>query len=103
MANVLKLLGHYPAVAARAAHTAALLDGELPPEVVADAAAAGVELLPGPGEVGPRCSCPDWADPCKHAAAVYYLLGAEFDRDPFLLLKLRGITRAELRSLRRAQ
>jgi hypothetical protein len=84
------------AVAARAAHTAALLDGELPPEVVADAASAGVDLLPGPGEVGPRCSCPDWANPCKHAAAVVYLMADVLDADPFALLLLRGRTRDEV-------
>jgi uncharacterized Zn finger protein len=90
------------AVAARAGHTAALLDGELPPDVVADAAAAGVELLPGPGEVGPRCSCPDWADPCKHAAAVVYLVADVLDADPFALLLLRGRSRDEvLAGLRR--
>ena len=42
------------------------------------------------------CSCPDWSNPCKHTAAVFYLLGEEFDRDPFLLFKLRGLTREEL-------
>jgi uncharacterized Zn finger protein len=90
------------AVAGRAAHTAALLDGELPPEVVADAAAAGVELLPGPGEVVPRCSCPDWAEPCKHAAAVVYLVADELDADPFALLWLRGRSRQDvLAELRR--
>jgi len=90
------------AVAARAAHTAALLDGELPPEVVADAAAAGVDLLPGAGEIGPRCSCPDWADPCKHAAAVVYLVAQALDADPFALLQLRGRSREEvLAGLRR--
>jgi hypothetical protein len=90
------------AVAGRAAHTAALLDGELPPEVVADAAAAGVELLPGPGEVGPRCSCPDWAEPCKHSAAVVYLVADVLDADPFALLWLRGRSREDvLAELRR--
>jgi uncharacterized Zn finger protein len=84
------------AVAARAGHTAALLDGELPPEVVEDASSAGVSLLPGPGEVGPRCSCPDWADPCKHSAAVVYLVAEVLDRDPFALLLLRGRTREEI-------
>jgi len=34
------------------------------------------------------CSCPDWSNPCKHIAAVYYLLGEEFDRDPFLIFRL---------------
>ncbi len=84
------------AVASRAAHAAALLDGELTPEVAADAAEAGVELLPGPGELGPRCSCPDWADPCKHAAAVCYLVAEVLDGDPFALLLLRGRTRGEV-------
>src|SRR5215467_3466787 len=41
------------------------------------------------------CSCPDWSNPCKHVAAVYYLLGEEFDRDPFLIFKLRGAEREE--------
>lgn len=84
------------AVAARAANTAALLDGVLPPEVVSDAAQAGVDLLPGPGEVGPRCSCPDWADPCKHSAAVVYLMADVLDADPFALLLLRGRGRDEV-------
>ena len=38
-----------------------------------------------------ECSCPDWSNPCKHIAAVYYLLGEEFDRDPFLIFRLRGL------------
>src|SRR5579859_2618940 len=84
------------AIAGRAAHTAALLDGDLLPEVVADAASAGVDLLPGAGEVGPRCSCPDWANPCKHAAAVAYLVADVLDDDPFALLLLRGRTREEV-------
>jgi hypothetical protein len=94
------------AVAAKAAHTAALLDGELPPEVVADAAAVDVDLLPGAGELSPRCSCPDWADPCKHAAAVVYLVADVLDADPFALLLVRGRSReevlADLRRRRRA-
>ena len=84
------------AIAAKAAHTAALLDGELPPDVVADAAGVGVDLLPVAGEVGPRCNCPDWADPCKHAAAVVYLVADLLDEDPFSLLLLRGRTRDEV-------
>jgi len=42
-----------------------------------------------------NCSCPDWSNPCKHIAAVYYLLGEEFDRDPFLIFRLRGIARED--------
>ncbi len=90
------------AIAAKAAHAAALLDGELEPGVVDDARAAGIELLPGPGELQPRCTCPDWADPCKHAAAVCYLVADELDHDPFALLELRGRRREEvLAGLRR--
>lgn len=83
-------------LAARAGYAAALLDGELPPEVVADAADAGVELLPAAGEIRLTCSCPDWAVPCKHAAAVSYLVAEVIDADPFALLLLRGRSRQEI-------
>ena len=94
------------AISARLGHAAALLDGELPPEIADDAAAAGLDLLPGGGELGPRCSCPDDADPCKHSAAACYLLTDALDADPFTLFLLRGRTRdqvlAGVRSRRRA-
>lgn len=92
------------AVASKAGHAAALLDGELDPAVVEDARAVNVELLPDAGELQPRCSCPDWADPCKHSAAVCYLVADELDADPFALFELRGRGRdqvlAELRRRR---
>jgi uncharacterized Zn finger protein len=84
------------AIAGQVGHTAALLDGELPPEVLDDVRRAGLDLLPGPGDLQPRCSCPDWADPCKHAAAVCYLVAETLDRDPFALLALRGRNREEV-------
>jgi len=84
------------AVAAQLGHAAALLDGELLPEVADDVRSAGTDLLPGPGELQPRCSCPDWADPCKHAAAVCYLVAGALDADPFSLLLLRGRRRDEV-------
>jgi uncharacterized Zn finger protein len=84
------------AIAQRAGNAAALLDGELEPEVVDAARSAGVELLPGPGDLKPHCSCPDWADPCKHAAAVCYLVADALDADPFVLFTLRGITSDDL-------
>ncbi len=56
----------------------------------------GVLLFPDrQGELHTKCTCLDWSNPCKHIAAVYLLLGAEFDRDPFLLFKLRGLEQAE--------
>ena len=77
-------------------HAAALLDGELPPEIAEDATSAGLDLLPGGGEIGPRCSCPDEADPCKHSAAACYLVADALDADPFVLLLLRGRTRDQV-------
>ncbi|HAI86386.1 MAG TPA: hypothetical protein DCL63_05275, partial [Firmicutes bacterium] len=44
-------------------------------------------------DVDMSCTCPDWANPCKHIAAVFYVLGVEFNRDPFLLLLLRGMSK----------
>ncbi|GAB2638590.1 SWIM zinc finger family protein [Kribbella swartbergensis] len=82
---------------------AALLDGELPPEVVDDVHAAGLELLPGAGEVLTNCSCPDFAVPCKHSAAVCYLVADALDDDPFALLLLRGRRRDELLSALRSR
>ena len=84
------------AIAARAGHAAALLDGELDPGIVEDTQAAGVDLLPQAGELRPDCSCPDWANPCKHAAAVCYLTADLLDDDPFTLFLLRGRTRDEV-------
>lgn len=78
------------AIAARAGHAAALLDRELDPGVVTEARAARVEILPTAGDLHPRCSCPDHADPCKHAAAVCYLAADAVDADPFALFTLRG-------------
>jgi uncharacterized Zn finger protein len=84
------------AISARLAHAAALLDGELAPPIAQDAASAGLDLLPGGGEIGPRCSCPDDADPCKHSAAACYLVADALDADPFVLLLLRGRTRDQV-------
>jgi uncharacterized Zn finger protein len=84
------------AISARLGHAAALLDGELPPQIAEDAAGAGLDLLPGGGEIGPRCSCPDDADPCKHSAAACYLVTDALDADPFVLLLLRGRTRDQV-------
>ncbi|WP_225846848.1 SWIM zinc finger family protein [Streptomyces sp. HPF1205] len=83
-------------IAERAAHIAALLDGEMPPGLADDAEAAGVTLLPGPRDLDPACDCPDWGVPCKHAAALCYQVARLLDRDPFVLLLLRGRGEHEL-------
>jgi len=82
------------AIAATASHAAALLDGELDPGIVDQARAAEVELLPRSGELRTACSCPDDAEPCKHAAAVCYLVADAIDEDPFVLFLLRGMDRS---------
>ncbi|MDY7076542.1 MAG: SWIM zinc finger family protein [Chloroflexota bacterium] len=91
------------AMAEQALFAAQLLAGEMPPEIEQAFQAAGVSLFPNSYDVGMNCSCPDWAVPCKHIAAVYYLLGEEFDRDPFLLFTLRGCTREHLMTALRAR
>lgn len=91
------------AIAARAAHLAALLDGELDPGIVEDARAVDVELLPRASDLRPDCSCPDWAEPCKHAAATCYVVANELDRDPFELFLVRGMDRRDLISLVRSK
>jgi hypothetical protein len=90
-------------VSAQIGRVAALLDGELPPEVVDDVQAAGLDLLPGAGEVLTNCSCPDFAVPCKHSAAVCYLIADALDDDPFALLLLRGRRKDELLSALRSR
>jgi uncharacterized Zn finger protein len=76
---------------------AKLLTQQMPEEIEEVAARAGVSLFPArASELRTDCSCPDWSNPCKHIAAVYYLLGEEFDRDPFLIFTLRGVDTAAL-------
>ncbi|SCF59200.1 Uncharacterized conserved protein, contains Zn finger domain [Streptomyces sp. LamerLS-31b] len=76
----------------RPGHIAALLDKELPHSL----ADCGVPLLPGLGDLAPRCSCPDSGHPCKHAAALCYQTARLLDADPFVLLLLRGRGEREL-------
>jgi uncharacterized Zn finger protein len=76
---------------------AKLLAGEMPAIIEDVFHDAGLSLFPAKRkDLKTDCSCPDWSNPCKHIAAVYYLLGEEFDRDPFLIFKLRGMEREEL-------
>jgi uncharacterized Zn finger protein len=81
----------------QALFAAKLLAGEMPQDIEKVFDEAGLSLFPRQSrDLVTDCSCPDWSNPCKHIAAVYYLLGEEFDRDPFLLFKLRGLSREEL-------
>ncbi len=79
------------AMASQALFSAKLLAGEMPQNIEEAFKAAKVSLFPSrPKDLDSDCSCPDWANPCKHVAAVFFLLAEEFDRDPFMIFKLRG-------------
>ncbi|MFH8493291.1 SWF or SNF family helicase [Streptomyces coeruleorubidus] len=79
----------------QAGHVAALLDREMPPHLVEEAAAEGVELLPGLGDLEPECGCGAW-DHCGHTAALCYQVARLLDQDPFVLLLMRGRDEATL-------
>ncbi|MCK9581392.1 MAG: SWIM zinc finger family protein [Methanoregula sp.] len=79
------------ALSSQALFAAGLLGGEMPQEIEKVFAENRLSLLPaGRKEIITNCSCPDSANPCKHIAAVYYILAEQFDRDPFLIFALRG-------------
>jgi len=81
----------------QAVFAAKLLAGEMPQDIEQLFQKVSLSLFPEKlRDLTTDCTCPDWSNPCKHIAAVYYLLGEEFDRDPFLIFKLRGLSREEL-------
>ncbi len=85
------------ALADRPIFAAKLLAGEMPQDIENIFHEVGLSLFPTKyNDLATDCSCPDWSNPCKHIAAVFYLLGEEFDRDPFLMFKMRGMTREAL-------
>ena len=74
-----------------------MLVGNLPTELFEILLQRGIALFPGSWEdMESNCSCPDWANPCKHLAAVYYILANEIDKDPFLILQLHGLSKGEI-------
>ncbi len=96
------------AMASKAVFSARLLSGEMPQTIEEAFSDCGISLFPRKGtDLKTNCSCPDWSNPCKHIAAVYYLLAEQFDSDPFLIFKLRGKSKEEiveaLNSLRSSQ
>ena len=85
------------ALVERPVFAASLLTGRMPENIEDVFVDAGLSLFPArESDLKTDCSCPDYANPCKHIAAVYLLLGEEFDRDPFLIFRMRGIERDEL-------
>ena len=84
-------------LASQALFRARLLAGEMPAEIEQVFADCGVPLFPEPSrDLTMSCNCPDWGVPCKHLAAVCYVLAESFDDDPFAMLALRGKDRMSL-------
>jgi uncharacterized Zn finger protein len=92
------------AMSAEALYAARLLSGEMPEHIEDVFASVGTSLLPAErDDMVTTCSCPDQANPCKHIAAVHYLLGERFDEDPFLMFLLRGRSQEEIVAALRAR
>jgi uncharacterized Zn finger protein len=95
-------------IGSRADLVARLLMNEMPDDIESAFAGNGTDEAPvTPNTLLPRnrqdfkltdCSCPDYANPCKHIAGVYYRLARQLDQDPFVLFELRGLSREQLRS-----
>lgn len=84
-------------LAENAWYAAKLLSGEMPEDIEDVFAGLGLSLFPGTArELSLDCSCPDYAVPCKHLAATFYLLAESFDEDPFAILAWRGREREDL-------
>lgn len=92
-------------MARKAEFSALLLNSEMPREIDDAFHAASASLFPRTrADLQTSCDCPDYGDPCKHIAAVHYVLGDALDRDPFLLFELRGRSRDQvLQALRAAR
>jgi len=73
-----------------------LLAGTMPDDIEKAFKAVGADLFPQKSDLKTECTCPDWSNPCKHIVAVLFLLGEEFERDPFLIFRLRGSERKDL-------
>lgn len=90
-------------MAEKAQFSAELLAGQMPQQIDAAFQAAGASIFPvQEADLTTDCSCPDWANPCKHVAATHYVLGEAFDRDPFLVFELRGRSKSQLLEALRA-
>ncbi len=87
-------------LSSQAIFLARLLAGEMPQDIEQVFRDAKLSLFPEKAkEISTSCSCPDWSNPCKHVAAVYYLLGEAFDQDPFLIFRMRGMHRDEFTAM----
>jgi len=84
-------------IAQQSRFVASLLAGEMPQGLDEIFRESGASLYPRvPKELQMHCTCPDWANPCKHLAAVCYVMAEVLDRDPWMLFDLRGRSKEEV-------
>jgi uncharacterized Zn finger protein len=84
-------------ITSRADLVTKLLLNEMPDTIEEAFVSLDLHLLPNnKRDFTTTCSCPDYANPCKHIAGVYYLLASSLDQDPFVMFELRGLSRADL-------
>ncbi len=86
-------------LSSKASIVSRLLLNEVPENIEDTFSELGLHLLPHSREdFKTSCSCPDYANPCKHISGVYYLVASQLDQNPFLLFELRGLSQAELQA-----
>lgn len=86
-------------LSSKASVVSRMLLNEVPENIEDNFSALGLNLLPHSSkDFTTRCSCPDYANPCKHIAGVYYLVASQLDNNPFLLFELRGLSKTELQT-----
>lgn len=83
----------------KASFVSKLLMNEVPANIESAFTDLGLHLLPhSKKDFKTSCSCPDYANPCKHIAGVYYLVASQLDHNPFILFELRGLSKDELQA-----
>jgi len=86
-------------ISSKASFVSKLLMNEVPDNIESAFADLGLHLLPhSKKDFKTNCSCPDWSNPCKHIAGVYYLVASQLDHNPFILFELRGLSKDELQA-----
>lgn len=69
-----------------------MLNRELDPEILSVCSQLGLQIFPRRwDDLDMDCTCPDWAVPCKHIAAVIYMMSLEIDNNPFLVFSMHGV------------
>jgi len=92
---------HWASAIARISTNAGLISklmmNEIPDNIEDSFSQLNLKLLPqGINDCKTSCTCPDFSNPCKHVAGLFYRVAQELDQDPFLLFQLRGLPKDAL-------